>query len=260
MIKKERWGMLHLAESAALLSGHYLKEKCHEWQELQKASHRDVKIHADRQSEELIVEQLQKGSNIIIFSEETGVIGQSNRKGGKDKKSDLMWIVDPLDGSLNYHQNIPFCCVSIALYEGTNALLGVVYDFYHDELFSGIVDIGAWLNHDPIRSSRINKISEAVLGTGFPVNTDFSSSSLSHFISQIQQYRKVRLMGSAALSLCYVACGRIDAYKEENIMFWDVAAGCAVVKASGGTVKMKFGDRIEKPITVVASNNQLKTT
>ena len=243
--------LLRLAEAAALLGGHYLKRRRGEWQNLEKSAGHDVKIRADRMAEELIVAQLRTDNNLRVFSEESGYIE------GRDKDhSELVWIIDPLDGSLNYHQGIPLCCVSIALYRGREAILGVVYDFNHDELFSGLTGVGAWLNQRLIKPSDVSEISSAVLGTGFPVNTDFSSLSLSRFIEQVQHFRKVRLFGSAALSLSYVACGRVDVYQEENIMFWDVAAGCALVQSAGGKVQL-IGDSLDAPVTVIAKTGSL---
>lgn len=250
--------LLHLAEEAVLFAGHHLKHNRPGWKQVEKTSDHDVKILADRISEDLIVKQLKRGSNIKIFSEESGYVGCNNEKGERKNKSELYWIIDPLDGSLNYHKNIPFCCISIALYKGKNAILGVVYDFVHDELFNGIVGEGAWLNQHSINTSQICEISDAVLGTGFPVNTDFSSGAVSNFVGQIQQYRKVRLLGSAAISLCFVACGRLDSYQEENIMFWDIAAGCALVQSAGGKVHFDIRDgNIHDPVTVIAHNGQL---
>jgi len=253
--KKEK--LLHLAESTALFAGECLKNRREDWRTLKTASGHDVKIRADRESEEIIIERL-AGSHLPIFSEEAGAVTTGKEKKRKDDKSSLVWVIDPLDGSLNYHQGIPFSCVSIALYEGKNPILGVVYDFNRSELFTGLVGVGAWLNHDPVKPSQVDEIPAAVLGTGFPVNTDFSSQSLSRFIGQIQRFRKVRLLGSAALSLCYVACGRIDAYQEENIMLWDVAAGCALVQASGGEVQIENFRDPEAPLTVTATNGKLK--
>ena len=254
---KEKEILLHLAESAALLAGASLKNKRDEWRNLKTASGHDVKISADVESEAIIIESL-AGSNIPIFSEETGSI---TAKKGRKKLSDtnLLWIIDPLDGSLNYHQGIPLSCVSIALYNGLKPVLGVVFDFNYSELFSGLIGSGAWLNHRAIQPSQTKEISKSVLCTGFPVNTDFSSPSLSLFIDEIQQFRKVRLLGSAALSLCYLACGRVDAYREENIMFWDVAAGLALVQSAGGVLKLENFGHIASPVNVTAANGLLKT-
>lgn len=253
---KGREKLLHLAESAALLAGSCLKNRWEEWRSLNTASGHDVKIRADQESEKIIVERL-AGSNIPIFSEEAGSIAaEKGRK--KTADTNLLWIIDPLDGSLNYHQGVPLSCVSIALYNETLPILGVVFDFNHGDLFSGLVGIGAWLNHRAIRPSQVGEISKAVLCTGFPVNTDFSGPALARFIEGVQRFRKVRLLGSAALSLCCVACGRVDAYREENIMFWDVAAGLALVQSAGGVVQVENLEHLGFPADVLATNGCLR--
>lgn len=254
---KEKERLLHLAESTALLAGECLKNRREDWRSLKSASGHDVKIQADRASEELILECLAV-SNIPLFCEESGAVSVEKEKQRKDGKPDLIWIIDPLDGTLNYHQGIPLSCVSIALYNKAKPVLGVVFDFNHGDLFSGLVGSGAWLNHRPIQPSQVTEISNAVLCTGFPVNTDFSSPALSRFIVGIQHFRKVRLLGSAALSLCYVACGRVDVYREDNIMFWDVAAGLALVQSAGGTVKVRNLGHLGSPVNVVAANSLLE--
>jgi len=257
MITDKKAGeLLHLAESAALLAGAHLRNRRGEWRGVTAATGHDVKIAADRHSEALIVEQL-AASGIPLYSEEAGAIDTRRTARRSKKAAGPLWIIDPLDGSLNYHQGIPLCCVSIALVEGTRPILGVVYDFNHDEMFCGLAGRGAWLNHNPIEPSRTELVSRAVLATGFPVCTDFSGPALSKFIGELQSFRKVRLLGSAALSLCYVACGRVDAYREDGIMFWDVAAGCAVVEAAGGTVSVGKYEHSASPVHVLATNGRL---
>lgn len=260
MISDKKAGeLLHLAESAAFLAGAHLRNRRGEWKSMTSSSGHDVKIAADRHSEALIVEQL-AGSGIPLYSEEAGAIDGKRTARRSKKVEGPLWIIDPLDGSLNYHQGIPLCCVSIALYEGPVPIFGVVYDFNHDEMFCGLAGRGAWLNHSPIEPSRTEFVSRAVLATGFPVRTDFSGPALSKFIGEVQGYRKLRLLGSAALSLCYVACGRVDAYRESGIMFWDVAAGCAVVEAAGGTVAIEKMASLSSPVDVIATNGRLETT
>ena len=257
MISDKKTGeLLHLAESAALLAGAHLRNRRGEWKGVTASSGRDVKIAADRHSEALIVEQL-AASGIPLYSEEAGAIDARRTARRSKKAAGPLWIIDPLDGSLNYHQGIPLCCVSIALYEGARPILGVVYDFNHDEMFCGLAGRGAWLNHSPIEPSRTELISRAVLATGFPVRSDFSGPALSKFVGAVQGFRKVRLLGSAALSLCYVACGRVDAYREDGIMFWDVAAGCAVVDGAGGTVSVEKLEYPASPVRVLATNGRL---
>jgi myo-inositol-1(or 4)-monophosphatase len=135
-------------------------------------------------------------------------------------------------------------------------LLGVVYDFNRDEMFTGLVTEGAWLNGMPIKVSDVVEESKAVLCTGFPISTDFSELALLNFVKDIQSYRKVRLIGSAALSLAYVASGRVDAYQENDIAIWDVAAGIAIVKAAGGVAHFR-PSKVENKLIVKAGNSFL---
>ncbi len=242
--------LLNIAEATALQAGACLQQNRGSWKSVETAVGRDIKLAADKASEAVIIAELQRQSDYPILSEESGHIA-----GTSDAR---FWVVDPLDGSMNYHQNIPFCCVSIALYAGDTPILGVVYDFNREEMFTGIVEVGAWLNGVPIRTSDIDTPGRAVLVTGFPVQSDFSTASLMKFAEEIQQFKKIRLLGSAALSLSYVACGRADIYQENRIMFWDVAAGCALVKSAGGSVSVYAPDSDTAHRVVCATNGKLK--
>ena len=202
-------------------------------------SGRDVKLEADRLAEDVILKTL--GSEIPILTEETGLHPGA---GG-----DLRWIVDPLDGSMNFLRGIPMCCVSIGLWQDMEPLLGVIYDFNRDELFAGVVGEGASLNGEPVHAGGGG---QGILCTGLPVGTDFSTAALADFVTEAQTYKKIRLIGSAALSLAYVAAGRVDAYRERDIKIWDVAAGIALVRAAGGTVRMK-PTAVENAFDVYAS-------
>lgn len=196
----------------------------------------DIKIKGDALAEKVLLEYLMERSPFPVLSEERGEV---DREGGETCK----WIVDPIDGSLNFNRGIPLCCISISLWRGNEPILGVVEDFNRGEIFSGIVGQGARLNGRDIRVSGVDKRSAAILCTGFPVYTDFSQEPLLRFLSQVQEYKKVRLLGSAALSLAYVAAGRADAYMENNIMLWDVAAGAALVLAAGGKAEWEARDK-----------------
>jgi fructose-1,6-bisphosphatase/inositol monophosphatase family enzyme len=191
---------------------------------------RDIKIAADKRSEKVIADILLRGAPYSVLSEERGCI-----RNKKDRQQQIRWIVDPLDGSLNYYRGIPLGCVSIALWDGETPILGVIYDFNRKECFAGVVGGEARLNGKIIKVSTVSKKSDAVLCTGFPSATDFSAPVLKGFVQDIRTYKKVRLLGSAALSLAYVACGRVDVYRENNIHLWDVAAGIAIVKSANGT-------------------------
>lgn len=216
-----------------------------------KAVHRDlrhdIKIAADKISEKMILNKLAKDSLYPVLSEESGLTG------GKTDNNGYRWIVDPLDGSLNYLRRIPFCCISISLWKKDEPVIGVVLDFNRHECFTAIVGVGAWLNDRPIHVSNVNNKSQAILCTGFPSGATFSNKELSRVISVIKRFKKVRWLGSAALSLAYVACGRTDFYYEHGINLWDVAAGLCLVKAAGGSIRFKSIQR-KQILSVHAAN------
>ena len=240
--------LLEVAKDAAIKAGSALIEQQILARQVQHSQERDVKIIGDTLSETIILEYLQLHSSFPILSEEAGIIGEINHK-------NYIWIVDPLDGSLNYSHGIPFFCISIALWKGNEPILGVIFDFNRNELFSGIIGEGSWLNETAIKTSKIIKKKEAVLCTGFPIRTDFTDQGITKFVKQMQAYKKIRLLGSAALSLAYVACGRVDAYMEENIMLWDVGAGSAIVKAAGGVIQIDNCNDLLAPVKVIAKNS-----
>lgn len=240
----EKW--LEIAEEAARRSGMFLTQAKEKRKEVQIDSRRDIKLLTDRQSEEIIVNILKSKSSFSILTEESGMIGDEIKDG-------LIWIVDPLCGSVNFFCGIPLSCISIGLWKDNEPVLGVIYDFNRNELFSGIANKAAWLNKKKIKVSATIKREDAVLCTGFPVSTDFSMEGISKFIKQVQDYKKIRLFGSAALSLAYVAAGRVDAYYESDIMIWDVAAGLAVVKGADGEIQIRPSLK-EKTFVVYASN------
>lgn len=240
-------GWLLLAEEVARDAGEYLACTRGSLLKVTANRERDVKLAADHESEGRIIHALRERSTFPILSEESGMIQ------GTGPDQGARWIVDPLDGSLNYLRGIPLCCVSVGLWNNDDPLLGAVYDFRCNELFSGIVGIGAWLNGDTIQVSQTQERREAVLCTGFPACTDLSSGPLHKFIDHVRQYKKLRLLGSAALSLAYVAAGRADAYYERDIRVWDVAAGLAIVRAAGG-VFLQAPSAAPEAMTVYAAN------
>ena len=193
---------------------------------------KDIKINADKLAEKLILDGLIKHGRYPILSEESGELGDSNI----DKQP--MWILDPLDGTLNFSRGLSLCCISLALWQGNRPIFGVIYDFNRDELFWGSQEKGAYCNDENISVSSVTQAAAAVLTTGFPVNRNYSSHSIKTFLEDVQKFKKIRMIGSAALSLAYIACGRMDAYYEEDIMLWDIAAGCAIIKAAGGWISV----------------------
>ncbi|MDD4527201.1 MAG: inositol monophosphatase [Candidatus Margulisbacteria bacterium] len=236
--------LLNKALKAALLSGEILVK--YEQKKINSSSGKDIKLQADIDSEKILIDSL-KETNINILSEETGLLEMNHN-------SDLLWIVDPLDGSLNYSRDIPLNCISIALWNKNEPILGVIYDFNHNKMYKGIVGEGAFVNKKKIHVSDIYKKSNSVITTGFPVYFSFEDKTIVDFIKTVKEYKKIRLLGSAALSLSLVANGSVEAYSEQNIAFWDVAAGIALVKAAGGKVKYKFVDIEKKLMNVFVTN------
>lgn len=192
------------------------------------SSGKDVKTQADLEAEAAIMDAL-RPTGISLLGEETGLHQQ-------DLGDGLRWIIDPLDGTFNFTRGLPACCVSIGLWEGLDPILGVIHDFTAGCSYSGIVDEGAWRDDQPMSVSEFTDPAQCALATGFPNSRDFSAEALAPFIRRVQGFKKIRLIGSAALSLAYVATGHLDAYFEEGIYFWDVAAGLALVKAAGGQI------------------------
>ncbi len=251
MKEKEFKILLSIAEQTAILAGNFLKKQRNQVNVVTSSIGKDIKILADSKTEEIIIKNLQRKTAIPILGEERGMIKKSA------SINEPCWVVDPLDGTVNYHRGIPISNVSIGLYHRDEFILGVIYDFNRDELFRGIVGIGAWINDLPIKVSSIAKINEAVICTGFPVSMNLSKENIGSFVSKVQRYKKIRMIGSAALSLAYVASGRVDVYYENNIKLWDVAAGIALVKAAGGIVRQGTKNKKDNVLEYVLASNKL---
>lgn len=231
MLEHDLLSLLSIAKESALLAAQVLLSDTQTNRRINKEFAHDVKIEADLRSERVIIDHLTRKTDFSVLSEEKGFVQRSIQ--------DYLWITDPVDGSLNYARQIPLCCVSIGLWKGQTPILGVIYDFNRKELFSSIVGKGSWLNERKIAVSTNKTKQASILCTGFPSKFDFSADNLNVFIEQIQNYKKVRWLGSAALSMAYVACGRVDAYCEKDIMFWDIAGGVPLILGAGGCVHIE---------------------
>lgn len=219
-----------LAMQAALNAGDYLSSLGEIVVDSQQG--KDIKLQADRKSEKLIIDMLQE-TEIPILSEECGFVG--THKSGRE------WIIDPLDGTANFWKGIrELACVSVALWEDGKPILGVINRFCQGEIYSGIVGEGAWLNEEVIHTSNVEYMGDAVLATGFPVKRDYDKESLNGFVAKVQNFKKIRMLGTAAVMGAFVAAGKIDAYTEEQIMLWDIAASSAIVKAAGGVAEIQM--------------------
>lgn len=225
-----------LAREAAKTAGGLLQEWAGKEKAVLSEDGRDVKLQADRDAEAAILEILQRGSHPVL-AEESGETGEWSG-------DTPFWVVDPLDGTANYFRGIPSCAVSIGLCCGEQAVLGIVLDFNRDEIFEGVVGEGAWLNGAPMKVATVTDPKQGFLGTGFPVNLDLDDQHMRRTLGLMRQYKKVRMTGSAAITLANVACGRFDAYLEENMFLWDIAAGLALIEAAGGVTHVsQSGDK-----------------
>lgn len=154
-----------------------------------------------------------------------------------DNKSDYRWIIDPLDGTTNYAHNFPFYCVSIGLEYKGNMVVGAIYDPERDEMFHASKGRGAFLNGRRIHVSDENQLEKSLLATGFPYDIGTSrEDNLKYFRRFAKTARGVRRAGSAALDLCYLACGRFDGFWELKLHPWDTAAAVVIVEEAGGKV------------------------
>jgi myo-inositol-1(or 4)-monophosphatase len=237
--------LLAVAEATAAEAGAALFAHRKAWSVIAAEEGREVKIDADTRAEAIILAALEKAAPYPIISEEAGWV-RANEHGDR-----FVWAVDPLDGSVNYLRGYPHCAVSIALLDSGEPVLGVVDCFALGERFSGIVGAGAWLNGAPIQVSSIADPASGILQTGVPARA--SEASMRLFETRLKAWRKVRMIGSAATALAYVAAGRAEAYRESGAMIWDVAAGCALVKAAGGLCRIE-GAALDRPLEVTASN------
>ena len=234
--------LLAIAERVAKDAGAALKAHRAEWSVIAAEEGREVKIDADKRAEALILAALEREAPFPVISEEAGWV--------RAAESRYIWAVDPLDGSVNYLRDYPHCAVSIALLDRETPVLGAVECFALGECFTGAVGEGAWLNGAPMRVSAIADPAGGILQTGVPSRATAESMAL--FEARLKAWRKIRMIGSAASALAYVAAGRAEAYRESGSMIWDVAAGCALVRAAGGQFEIRGG--LDQPLEVAASN------
>ena len=221
---------IEIAKNAAKEAGKALLNEKDSLNQSIFSSDKDIKLKADIEAENIIKSILEKESSFPILAEESGK--------SKEHLDETFWVVDPLDGTANYARDIPLCCVSIALMHKMNPVLGVIYDFNNSDLYEGHLDGEAKLNEIAIKVSDTTLPSEGILVTGLPNNTDYSDQALLGMVKDFQKWRKVRMIGSAAIASCYVASAKADVYKEFGTYIWDVAAGAAIVNASGGRAEI----------------------
>lgn len=230
--------LLAAAVSAARAAGDVMRRNWRAPKKVNEETSHDIKLELDVRCQKLIERKLRRAyPNIALLGEE-GVAGDANAA--------CRWVVDPIDGTVNFAHDIPHASVSIALQEfagksadgdytdGYNSMLGVVYDPFTNELWTAIRGQPARLNGKPIRVSERRELGRCIASIGFAKSRANLERSLPYLLWLTRRVRKIRMMGSAALALTYVASGRFDAYIERGISLWDVAAGGLIVQCAGG--------------------------
>lgn len=205
----------------------------------------------DTRAEAAIIELLQRTTpHATILAEESG------RQAGSE---DLLWIIDPLDGTVNFAHNIPIFCISIAAMMQGQLVCGVIYNPISQELFTTVVGEGAFLHGQRLRVSSTHTLSEAILVTGFPYNVaENPLHCIDQFSAVVRKGLPVRRLGSAALDLAYTAAGRFDAFWESVLQPWDMAAGVLMVTEAGGRVTHYGNSPFElSTSSIIASNGYI---
>ena len=219
---------LQIALDAASAAGEIIRAK---WQQPLVIDYKgaiDLVTSVDRESQRKIVEVIRRdcADHSILAEEEIDF---------KGRESEYRWVIDPLDGTTNFAHGYPQVSVSVALEHKGQVCLGLVYDPLRRECFSALKGGGAMLNGAPIRTSIVNELDKALLATGFPYDRrEHADFYLSFFKAFLTRCQGVRRAGSAALDLCYLACGRIDGFWELKLKPWDIAAAALIVAEAGG--------------------------
>jgi myo-inositol-1(or 4)-monophosphatase len=225
---------LACAVKAARAAGKLMRDNLRAPKKVNALTQYDVKLELDVRSQKLIEKILRVEFPTVAVLGEEGITGDPN--------SSQRWVVDPIDGTVNFSYGIPHACVSIALQvrsargakDGYTTIVGVVYDPFCDELWTAIRGQPARLNGKMIHVSQHRKLGDAIVSIGFAKSQNHLERTLPYFEWLVRRVRKVRLMGVAALALTYVATGRFDAYVERGIRLWDIAAGGLIIECAGG--------------------------
>ena len=225
---------LEIATEAVREAGELLKSRTGGDHVVQSATEHDLKLEMDAECHALLsTHLLKKTPGFSILSEE----GEHG-----DPQSEHRWIVDPIDGTVNFFYGLPHYCITVALQKKSasgpgayETIAGVTFDPVRDEWFTAERGRGAFLNGRPIRVSVRRKIGDAIMAIGFSKTSQTAKLGMGYFQDYTQRARKLRVMGSAALDLAYVAAGRLDAYYE-LVRIWDIAAGLLLVSEAGGRV------------------------
>lgn len=241
-----------IAEQAARQAGAILRDWAGRVQAREKGP-ADLVTQADLESQQAIQQFLHRACPEIDF------LGEEDPQGLERVLQRRLWIVDPLDGTTNFVHGLPAYCVSIALCDSGQPLVGVVYDPIRDEMFRALRGGGAWLNGEKLVGSRCQQLQQALVAASFSNRVSRDSTEIDNFLNVLTHSRAVRRWGAAALNLAYVAAGRLDAYWATSTKAWDVAAGILLVTEAGGRLSNLQGQRfcLSRPDFIVAATSEL---
>src|SRR6478735_10997036 len=237
---------LDAAADAARAAGDLLRHNFQKPLRVNSSEAHDIKLEIDVRAQDLITESLLKQFPEHALYGEEGIVG--------DQAAEHQWVVDPLDGTVNYFYGIPHFCVSIALRLRGEIMVGVIYDPIRDEMWAGQKGETPKLNGCPFHVSDRADLAEAVISIGLAKTGETINTNFPLLQAMIHRVRKCRVLGSAALDMAYVACGRFDAYIETGISLWDIAAGSLLVENAGGTVDLRPRENMKDKYSIVASN------
>ncbi|MBC7980564.1 MAG: inositol monophosphatase [Armatimonadetes bacterium] len=240
---------LSLAIAAAIAAGKLLREHFGKSHVVDEALHHDIKLALDKESQGLIEK--------ILLSARPGdaLYGEEGIAGNQD--SGRQWIVDPIDGTVNFFYGIPHFCISIALRVDDEVVIGVIHDPMVGETWT--IEKGGIprLNGEAVKVSTREKFEESILFVGCGKDTESLNTGMERFHRASLRARKMRMMGSAALGMAYISCGRLDAYVESTISLWDIAAGKLLIEAAGGKVALTRKPGKADSWSIVASNGKI---
>jgi myo-inositol-1(or 4)-monophosphatase len=237
-----------LAEQVARSAGEAIRKAKDDSLQVDSAEQHDIKLELDRR----IQEQIRR--EIIAAYPEHGFLGEEGGTAANPGQHE--WVVDPIDGTVNLFYGIPHYAVSVACRLDGRSLAGAIYDPNRDEMFSAHGGGGSTCNGKKIQVATRLKLEEAVIALGFSKGKATIDKCLELYQFYGGRVRKMRAMGSAALDLAYVAAGRLDAYIEQGVSIWDVAAGSLLVEEAGGQVRITAGEPNGK-LHLVASNGRI---
>jgi len=241
---------LSVCRQVALETGALLRDFLGRVTQIAHKTETDLVTEADLQSEKVILESLGRHfPEDTFFTEETGLHGAASKR---------VWLIDPLDGTINFVHEVPFFAVSIALQLQGETMLGVVYNPCTQELFEASKGSGAFLNRKPITVSKTDKLIDSLVATGFPYTMHQNPGDvMQRFNNLIVRGQSVRRLGSAAMDLCYVAAGRFAGFWEQGLKPWDTAAGAILVEEAGGRITDFDGNPFTPFLKTMLASNSL---